>query len=377
VGVTATVNNTGGDPLSLTVANYTSNPSGTAFSAGGGFTDVQITDADLADTATVNFYYPSTIDPATEVALTLVYFNGSGWVLVRSHGNTDPVKNTNNNLDGTTSGGRFTVTFSSTSTPKITELSGTVFGAADITPAITLVNSTASPTPLQTTVPISITYSAAGNPAGHAVILNWGDGSSSVVTPALSGIVNTSHVYGTPGVYTITVTLNDGVHPAVQAVFQYVVIYDPNGGFVTGGGWINSPAGAYVADPSLTGKANFGFVSKYLKGKTVPTGETEFRFHVANFKFNSTAYEWLVVSGPLAQYKGSGTVNGTGNCGFLLTATDGPINGGGGLDKFRIKIWDKATGAAVYDNVPGASDDISSANPQAIAGGSIVIQKAK
>jgi hypothetical protein len=66
IGVSATLNNTGGDPVSVTVANYSSNPSGTAFSAGGGFTDVQITGADPADTATVNFYYPSAIDPATK-----------------------------------------------------------------------------------------------------------------------------------------------------------------------------------------------------------------------------------------------------------------------------------------------------------------------
>jgi hypothetical protein len=32
------------------------------------------------------------------------------------------------------------------------------------------------------------------------------------------------------------------------------VIYDPSGGFVTGGGWINSPLNAYAADPTLTAK---------------------------------------------------------------------------------------------------------------------------
>jgi len=31
----------------------------------------------------------------------------------------------------------------------------------------------------------------------------------------------------------------------------------PSAGFVTGSGWINSPAGAYVSDPSLTGRATF------------------------------------------------------------------------------------------------------------------------
>ncbi len=122
-----------------------------------------------------------------------------------------------------------------------------------------------------------------------------------------------------------------------------MVVYDPAAGFVTGGGWINSPAGAYAADPTLTGKANFGFVSKYQKGATVPTGKTEFQFKAGGLNFQSTSYDWLVVAGAKAQYKGTGTVNGVGGYGFMLTAIDGQQPGGGGVDKFRIKIWD-ATG---------------------------------
>ncbi|HKZ48575.1 MAG TPA: hypothetical protein VJ397_07300, partial [Thermoplasmata archaeon] len=67
----------------------------------------------------------------------------------------------------------------------------------------------------------------------------------------------------------------------------FVVVYDPEGGFVTGGGWINSPPGAYARDLTLTGKATFGFVSKYQKGGSVPTGETEFAFKVADFAFRT------------------------------------------------------------------------------------------
>jgi hypothetical protein len=152
-----------------------------------------------------------------------------------------------------------------------------------------------------------------------------------------------------------------------------VVVYDPNAGFVTGGGWISSPAGAYVANPSLTGKATFGFVSKYKKGANVPTGETEFQFHAANFNFHSIAYDWLVVSGAKAQYKGTGTINGAGSFNFLLTVTDGQVTGGGGVDKFRLKITNGS--AVVYDNVPGASDSLNSANPQFIGSGSIVIHQ--
>ena len=152
-----------------------------------------------------------------------------------------------------------------------------------------------------------------------------------------------------------------------------IVFYDPSGGFVTGGGWINSPAGAHTLNPALTGKATFGFVSKYQKGATVPSGNTEFQFNVANFNFKSTSYDWLVIAGARAQYKGSGKVNGLGDYGFILTATDGQISGGGGVDKFRIKIWDKMTGTVVYDNQLGAGDD---ADPTtALGGGSIVIHK--
>jgi hypothetical protein len=61
----------------------------------------------------------------------------------------------------------------------------------------------------------------------------------------------------------------------------------------------------------------------------------------------------------------------------MLTATDGQLNGGGGVDKFRIKIWDKASGVVIYDNKRGDSDDLDNASPQALGGGSIVIHKDK
>ena len=78
-----------------------------------------------------------------------------------------------------------------------------------------------------------------------------------------------------------------------------------------------------------------------------------------------------MVAGAKAQYKGSGTVNGSGDYGFLLTATDGDL--GGAADRFRIKIWDKASGTVIYDNKLGSSDDIDAADPQAITSGNIVV----
>jgi hypothetical protein len=98
-----------------------------------------------------------------------------------------------------------------------------------------------------------------------------------------------------------------------------------------------------------------------------------FAFPQARLTFQSTGCDWLVVVGGRAYLKGSGTINGKGNYGFLLSAIDGQIKGYGGVDKFRIKIWDKATGKVVYDNQMGAADDADATT--AIGSGSIVIQK--
>ena len=174
-----------------------------------------------------------------------------------------------------------------------------------------------------------------------------------------------------PGVYTLNIRAVDAAGNWSAPLVDSFVVYDPNGGFVTGGGRIVSPQGAYAADRSASGVANFGFVSKYQKGATTPTGTTEFRFQAASMNFHSQSYEWLVIAGARAQYKGTGTINGSGSYDFMLTAVDGQLPGGGGEDKLRMKITDRATGALVYDNQLGAGD--GSAPSTAISSGSIII----
>jgi hypothetical protein len=192
-----------------------------------------------------------------------------------------------------------------------------------------------------------------------------------------TGAVSLNYAFTTAGVYYVKLTINDscggsGFATTVGGLDAMVVIYDTDS-FVIGGGFINSPAGAYAANPSLTGKAIFGFTSKYHNGASVPTGPVEFLFKSSNvtFLFHGTAQEWLVITGAKAQFKGSGIVNGSGNYGFIITVIDGQEPGGGGVDKFRIKIWDKNNGnAVVYDTQPGAPD---SANPTTTAVGAIII----
>ena len=200
--------------------------------------------------------------------------------------------------------------------------------------------------------------------------IDWGDETS---TTATGDSIEETHEYATSGVYNITLSVTDGT-ATVDTTYRYVVVYDPEGGFVTGGGWIDSPEGAYVADETLSGRANFGFVSKYKKGATVPTGNVEFQFKVGDLNFHSKDFDWLVVAGSKAMFKGTGTINGEGNYGFMISAIDGDDESVD--DTFRIKIWDKDNGdTVVYDNQPG--DDDYTDLTTAIGGGSIVIHKAK
>ncbi|MBI3000509.1 MAG: SBBP repeat-containing protein [Deltaproteobacteria bacterium] len=241
----------------------------------------------------------------------------------------------------------------------------------NVGPTVGVISAPAAPVQVTTAVTTSANFTDPGVPDTHTAVWSWGDGTTSAGTVTEtngSGSVTGSHTYIAAGVYTVTLTVTDDDGGSGQSIFQFVVVFDPSAGFVTGGGWINSPAGAYAADPSLTGKANFGFVSRYWPGATVPEGQTEFRFNVANLNFHSSNYEWLVVGGARAQYKGTGTINGAGSYSFILTAIDGQVSGGGGVDKFRIKIWGSGV---IYDNQTGASD---TADPTTqLGGGSIVI----
>ena len=239
-------------------------------------------------------------------------------------------------------------------------------------PALGGISGPAAPVAKPASATVTASFSSPAAP--NRVSVDWGDGSASAaaVTEANGeGSAAASHVYAAAGVYPVTMTLVNAAGASTSRTFQYIVVYDPNGGFVTGGGTIQSPAGAMPRKPGAQGKASFGFVSRYQRGANVPTGSTELNFSAGAFNFRSTRYDWLVIAGARAQYKGSGTVNGDGDYGFLLTAIDGQMPGGGGTDRFRLKVWDTTSGGIVYDNQIGANDN---ADPStALHGGSIVI----
>ena len=243
-------------------------------------------------------------------------------------------------------------------------------------PVIGAISAPLAPVQVDAAVSIGAQFTDQNARDTHTAVINWGDGTSSaaIVTENNgAGSAQASHSYTAAGVYTVTVRVTDQMGLFAESTYRYVVVFDPSAGFTTGAGWINSPAGAYTADPTLAGRGKFGFVSRYQKGTSVPGGNTQFQFDAADLSFKSVSYDWMVIAGATVKLKGSGTINGAGDYAFQISATDGDALGQDGPDKFRIKITDKATGSVVYDNQLGADENAEAST--AIGGGSIAVHQ--
>jgi hypothetical protein len=270
----------------------------------------------------------------------------------------------------------YTITVTVTDSARTSDTRNGAITVRNVAPVLTTITGPAGPIALGASASVVASFTDAGTLDTHACAFAWNDGTGptagTVTEIGGSGSCTASHTYAAAGIYPVGVTVTDDDAGSATGSFQYVVIYDANSGFVTGGGWIASPAGSCVASPSMTGKLSFGFNSRYGAGASVPTGETQIQFQVGNLNFKSASYDWLVISGDKAQFQGHGTINGDGSYGFTLTVIDGNLSGGDGVDRFRLKIFDPSQGnAVIYDNNIGAPDI---ADPTtALSGGSIVI----
>ncbi len=200
------------------------------------------------------------------------------------------------------------------------------------------------------------TFSDAGLDDVHTCKVDWDDGtalaSGAVTETSGAGSCAATRTINAAGVYTLVMTVDDGDGGTATAS-RLVVVYDPRAGFVLGAG--HAP------------EAVFTFTAQYLGLGSVPIGAAA-AVLPGGARFASVSLQWLVVTGFKSQFRGVGRINGVGDYAFLLTAYDGQQPGGGGIDRFRLKIWNRSTGAVVYDNVadPTATDDIDRAKPQPV-----------
>ncbi len=173
---------------------------------------------------------------------------------------------------------------------------------------------------------------------------------------------------GNGRIYTITTSCTDGTHTVTKTSTVLVpksmkgawsVISVPT--TILGMKDTPTPAATRVMNPFITGVVNFD-LPKPSAAKSAKA-ENLINLALGDLQFQALNYDFRELSGARTQFKGYGKVNNEAGYKYLLTVIDGQAPNGGGVDKFRIKIWNEKTGEVVFDNQKGDGDDADPTTP--------------
>lgn len=222
-----------------------------------------------------------------------------------------------------------------------------------------------------------LTFAAAftdGDPADtHKATWDWGDGGSEPATVSEkrgTGSASGQHVFRTPGIHTVKLTVTDS--SGRSATVGKTVTVAGTGAYATGAGWFMSPLGASRLAPNRAGIATFAVAAPGTPDAARLRGGAGVEFRAAGLIFRSDRIDTVTLQDGRVQYRGGGNVNGAPGYGFLLTATPG--------DKanLRIRIWHVAPGTknevVDYDNAPDPRAAGSDAAGSAVKGGAMTVQ---
>jgi photosystem II stability/assembly factor-like uncharacterized protein len=125
---------------------------------------------------------------------------------------------------------------------------------------------------------------------------------------------------------------------------------------------VAAAASTETLGPLFLGSVNFDFSAKPAASPAARE-ESLVNLMLGSLEFKARNYDFRELSGARTNFKGAGSINGAAGYRYLLTVVDGQAAGGGGVDKFRIKIWNDKTGEVVYDNQKGDADDAEPTTP--------------
>ena len=161
----------------------------------------------------------------------------------------------------------------------------------------------------------------------------------------------------------IRLTLTDKDGGIGTQTYSYVSVYNPTQqGLFSAGQKYTSQPGAYLQSPNITGSVMFGLSYKYQGDIPVDNRQFSMDFNSADFHFNATSINSLVIANGIGTLRGTGEVNGSGIYSFL-------VSGNENTDTIRIQIKDDL-GNVIYDTQPSAADI---ANPTTTLSAGIIL----
>ncbi len=165
------------------------------------------------------------------------------------------------------------------------------------------------------------TWTVGGTSIPAAVVEHAGSGTAKAIwTPAAAGFYPLS----------LTVVDKDGGPTTVSG--GTLVVFDKRAGSVRGAGALLDPGHNAVL---------FAFGAGYRGDDSTPDGGAE--LHVPHLNLFSTHLDWLVVTSPSFELRGSARGNGTPGYRFRLSAVTGRP------DQLRVRVWSPG-GALLYDS---------------------------
>jgi len=241
---------------------------------------------------------------------------------------------------------------------------------------------------VNTGVDVTAEFTDPGSNDTHTCLVIWDDGVRDEY-PANADSCSRRHVFTRAGMFTLDVFVDDD--DGGEAHFQtMVIVYDPDAGWANADGSGNAPSGTYTRRPDASGESWFHLTARYYQqNRTKPVGTVRTWLDPAGFRFEAPGdsnLEWLVVTpdGKIAA-KGTGTVNGNADYGFVVYGYDGCLNGGssgcqpGEPDRFRTVVWEGGRSTpsegSLYDTYRGASFDVDRAIPWSLMSGRVTIQR--
>lgn len=154
----------------------------------------------------------------------------------------------------------------------------------------------------------------------------------------------------------INIDLTNSYYNAPNTDPLVLTVYQPNGSYATGGGWIVDPSGSH---------GNFGFVVRYTSSGNVQ-GHAVYIYRVGglDYMIKSNAWIGLAIIGNHAYFQGKATLQvmdpttgvllyNVGNYQFKVDVYDNTgttVNNG--VDTYQITVWDN--NGLVYHQAGGS-----------------------
>ena len=227
-------------------------------------------------------------------------------------------------------------------------------GVTTVTNAAPVVTSFTAPTaPLSrgSSATVTVGFSDLGVEDTHALTINWGDGTSSTVDAGLALTATLSHAYAAAGFYTLSATVSDKDGATAAANTAGLVVYDPSSS-MRSDGWFYDPS--FSAPTSGKDKNKVMITANAAYDVNLPTGKFDLDNKTTGLHFRGGSVDYLVVTGAVATVRGTGSIDGGPQVGFLAIVRDGKM-AGDRIDRVRFKIWNLATGSVLYDTEPGVA----------------------